>query len=108
MTFQEVLAKLKKRVEEEADPAKLANLDAVFQFELTATNGGTFHARVADGKAEVVEAAHDNPNVTIIISLEDFDKMIDGKLNATSAFMSGKLKVKGDMAMAMKLQSIVG
>ena len=68
MTFQEVLAKLKKRVEEEADPAKLANLDAVFQFELTGDNGGTFHARVADGKAEVVEAAHDNPNVTIIIS----------------------------------------
>ncbi len=108
MTFQEVMAKLRKRVEEEADPAKLANLDAVFQFEITGDNGGTFHAKVADGKAEVVEAAHDNPNVTIIISLEDFDKLIDRKLNATTAFMSGKLKVKGDMAMAMKLQSLVG
>lgn len=108
MTFEEVMAKLKKRVEEEADPAKLVNLDAVFQFELTGDNGGTFHAKVADGKAEVVEAAHENPNVTIIISLEDFAKMIDGQLNATSAFMAGKLKIKGDMSLAMKLQSIVG
>jgi putative sterol carrier protein len=34
--------------------------------------------------------------------------MIDGQLNATSAFMAGKLKIKGDMSLAMKLQSIVG
>jgi putative sterol carrier protein len=34
--------------------------------------------------------------------------MLDGKLNATSAFMAGKLKVKGDMSLAMKLQSLLG
>ena len=108
MTFAEVLEKLKKRVEEETDPAKLANLDAVFQFEITGDDGGAFYAGVADGKAEVVEGAHENPNVTIIMALEYFDKMIDRQLNATSAFMAGKLKIKGDMSLAMKLQSIVG
>ncbi len=108
MTYPEVLQKLKKRVEEEADPAKLANLNAVFQFDITGDDGGVFHATVADGKAALVEATHDSPNVTIIMSLEDFTKMIDGQLNATSAFMAGKLKIKGDMSLAMKLQSIVG
>lgn len=108
MSFAEVVGTIRKRVEEEADPAKIGNLNAVFQFELTGDDGGVFHARVADGKAEIVEAAHDNPNVTIIISFEDFKQLVEGKLNATSAFMAGKLKIKGDMALAMKLQTLIG
>ncbi|NLA04878.1 MAG: SCP2 sterol-binding domain-containing protein, partial [Firmicutes bacterium] len=39
---------------------------------------------------------------------DDFGSLLDGKLNATSAFMAGKLKVKGDMGLAMKLQSLLG
>lgn len=108
MSFSEVLSVITKRVTEEADPAKIGNLNAVFQFELTGDNGGTFHAVVADGKAEIVEAPSDNPNVTIIMDIEDFKKMMAGELNATSAFMSGKLKIKGDMSLAMKLQSLIG
>ncbi|HHW74518.1 MAG TPA: SCP2 sterol-binding domain-containing protein [Firmicutes bacterium] len=108
MALAEVLANIKKRVEEEADPAKLAGLDAVFQFEVTGDEAGVFHAKVADQKAEIVEAAHDNPNVTIIMNVEDLGKLVAGELNATSAFMAGKLKIKGDMSLAMKLQSIIG
>jgi putative sterol carrier protein len=37
----------------------------------------------------------------------DFKDMVDGKLNGTMAFMSGKLKIKGDMSLAMKLESII-
>ncbi len=108
MSFSEVLSVITKRVTEEADPAKIGNLNAAFQFELTGDNGGTFHAVVADGKAEIVEAPSDNPNVTIIMDIEDFKKMMSGELNGTSAFMSGKLKIKGDMSLAMKLQSLIG
>lgn len=108
MTFAEVLTNIKKKVEEEADPAKLANLDAVFQFDITGDDGGIFHAKVADGKATIADTAHENPNVTIITSLDDFAKLVAGELNATSAFMAGKLKIKGDMSLAMKLQSLLG
>ncbi|HOB87827.1 MAG TPA: SCP2 sterol-binding domain-containing protein [Bacillota bacterium] len=108
MSFSDLVGKIRQRVSEEADPAKIGNLNAVFQFELTGDDGGTFHAKVADGKAEVVEAAHDNPNVTIIMAAEDFLKLAEGKLNPTSAFMSGKLKIKGDMSLALKLQSLIG
>jgi putative sterol carrier protein len=105
--FQTILANLNKKIEA-ADPAKMKGVSAVYQFDLTGDNGGVFHTAVDDGKATVVEAAHDNPNITISMSADDFDAMLEGKLNATSAFMAGKLKVKGDMSLAMKLQSLLG
>ena len=42
------------------------------------------------------------------MAAEDFLKLAEGKLNPTSAFMSGKLKIKGDMSLALKLQSLIG
>ncbi|NLI69529.1 MAG: SCP2 sterol-binding domain-containing protein [Firmicutes bacterium] len=107
MTYEEILVDIKKQVGE-ADPAKIKGVDAVFQFELTGDNGGTFHAVVAEGKADIVDAVHDSPNVTIILSTDVLADLMDGKLNPTSAFMAGKLKVKGDMALAMKLQALIG
>jgi len=105
--FKEMIANFNKKVEE-ADPAKMKGVNAVYQFELSGDNGGVFHAALDDGKVTVVEAAHDSPSITITMAAEDFDAMLDGKLNATSAFMAGKLKVKGDMSLAMKLQSLMG
>jgi putative sterol carrier protein len=105
--FKTVLGDLNKKIEA-ADPAKMKGVSAVYQFELSGDGGGVFHTTVDDGKATVVEAAHDNPNITITMAAEDFAAMLEGKLNATSAFMAGKLKVKGDMSLAMKLQSLLG
>jgi putative sterol carrier protein len=62
---------------------------------------------VADGKVEIVEAAHENPDVSIIMPLRDFEKMMAGRLSATAAFIAGKLKIRGDMALALKLQSLI-
>ncbi|MBM4235046.1 MAG: SCP2 sterol-binding domain-containing protein [Firmicutes bacterium] len=105
--FKTVLDSLNKKIAA-ADPAKMKGVSAVYQFELSGDDGGVFHAAVDDGKATVVEAAHDSPNITITMTAEDFAAMLEGKLNATSAFMAGKLKVKGDMSLAMKLQSLLG
>ena len=44
---------------------------------------------------------------TISVSLENFEKMVDGKLDGTTAFMTGKLKVAGDMGLAMKIGPIL-
>lgn len=44
---------------------------------------------------------------TLKISLADFAKLIDGKLSPTLAFTFGKLKVKGDMGVALKLSSLL-
>ena len=44
---------------------------------------------------------------TIVISKDDFELMADGKLDPTMAFMQGKIKINGDMSVAMKLQPIL-
>jgi putative sterol carrier protein len=44
---------------------------------------------------------------TLKVTLSDFVDMVEGRLNGMNAFMSGKLKVEGDMSIAMKLQTII-
>ncbi len=65
-----------------------------------------FHFRVANEAIEVQTGAHASPNITISMKESDYLDMINGKLNEQMAFMSGKLKITGDMGLAMRLQGL--
>jgi alkylation response protein AidB-like acyl-CoA dehydrogenase/putative sterol carrier protein len=58
------------------------------------------------GASNIVSDQNENADCTIDVSMDDFKALIDGQLNPMSAFMSGKIKIKGDMDVAMKLQSL--
>ena len=60
-----------------------------------------------DGVAGAVSKEDGAADTTIQIKIEDFISMAEGKLDPTAAFMQGKLKVLGDMGVAMQLQSVV-
>ena len=63
-----------------------------------------------DGKSTpntVSDGAGKNADCTISLTLETFEKMVKGELDGTSAFMQGKLRVAGDMGLAMKLGPIL-
>jgi len=63
-----------------------------------------------DGKSNpntVTDGAGKTADCTITVSLETFEKMVKGELDGTSAFMQGKLRVAGDMGLAMKLGPIL-
>ena len=81
-------------------------LDAVIQYDLTGEGGGQYQCAIKDGACSVNEGQHESPTMTVTIAAPDFVDMIGGKLDGMSAFMSGKLKIGGDMGLAMKLQSL--
>jgi putative sterol carrier protein len=63
-----------------------------------------------DGRAvpnSVSEGDGKNADCTISVSLENFEKMVAGQLDGTTAFMQGKLRVSGDMGLAMKIGPIL-
>ena len=85
------------------DSTKAAGLTASYRFEID--GAGTWHVDVDDGKVSVSENGGD-ADTTISASADTFMKIANGEQNPTSAYMSGKLKVKGDMGQAMKLQKL--
>ncbi|MEJ2747749.1 MAG: SCP2 sterol-binding domain-containing protein [Anaerolineae bacterium] len=64
--------------------------------------------RIADGKCDVTQGAADSPKSTVRMDAGDYHDMITGKLNPMMAFMSGKVKVEGDLNTVMKFQQIFG
>ena len=85
---------------------KIGDTNAIIQMQLDGENGGTWHFVIADGKAEVKTGAHDSPSFGITMSVDTWRGMRTKKINPQMAFMTGKLKIKGNMAQAMKLASL--
>jgi putative sterol carrier protein len=99
MSAKEFFDTLESRV----DPAKTAGMNNSYLFDIE--GAGKWKVDVQDGNVSVTDNAED-ADVTITTSEETFDKITSGEQNATSAYMTGKLKVKGDMGAAMKLQKL--
>ena len=85
---------------------KAQGLDAVLQFDLSGDDGGQFYLVINDGEITKSDGSHESPNMTLKASAEDYYKVATGQMNAMQAFMSGKIKIQGDMSMAMKMQSL--
>jgi putative sterol carrier protein len=99
MTVQEFFDQLPSRV----DAAKTAGMNNSYVFDVDGV--GQWTVRVADGAVSVEEGASD-ADCTISASEETQEKIVAGEQNPTTAYMTGKLKIKGDMGAAMKLQKL--
>jgi putative sterol carrier protein len=96
---REFFETLESRVEE----SKTAGMTATYLFEVD--GAGTWLVDVNDGKLTVTEGGNE-ADTTISMSEDNFEQLVSGDLNPTNAYMTGKLKVKGDMSAAMKLQKL--
>jgi putative sterol carrier protein len=85
------------------DPGRTAGMTSSYVFEIE--DAGTWTVRVEDGEVSVSEGAAD-ADVTIRGSQETFEKIVRGTQNPMTAYMTGKIKVNGDMGAALKLQKL--
>jgi len=92
-----------ENLESQADAAKTAGMTNSYVFDID--GAGQWKVDVDDGKVTVTEGGGD-ADAVISASEETFQKIVAGEQNPTSAYMTGKLKIKGDMGAAMKLQKL--
>lgn len=85
-----------------------AGLDATIQLDLSGDAGGVWHCTIKDGACTVHDGAHDAPTMTISMAAADYVELASGRLDGMTAFMGGRLRIVGDMGLAMKMQSLFG
>jgi len=86
---------------------KAQGVDAIIQVSLSDPEAH-YWLQIQNGELTMSEGKSENANMTLIATTENFANIVNGQSNAMQAFMSGKLKVKGDMTLALKLQPIFG
>ena len=102
------LEEIFKSMPERFQADKSEGVDMIVLFDVSGDGGGQWSVGVKDGKIDVQKAAVESPTASIKISSEDLKAMTSGQLNPMMAFMSGKIKVDGDLNSVMKFQSLVG
>jgi len=84
-------------------PEKAAGVDTVIQFKFTGSQASEWYVIVKDQKCESIPGTHPSPKMTMTVDSDDYVKMSIGEMDATMAFLKGKVKVAGDMGVALKM-----
>ena len=103
-----VLDEIFKRMSEHAEPSQIKGIDAVVHFEISgAPDGGSdiYEAVIRDGKVEVSDDPTEQPKVKITTAPVPFLKLVTGQQSGPVLFMTGKLKLEGDVMFASRLSS---
>lgn len=106
MSVSENLHKIFARMPEALVPENAAGLMATVQLDLTGEAGGHWMIRFVDGTVQVDEGRADAPHLTFVMTAADYVALSLGQVSPTALFMSGKVQVRGDMALAMKFPNL--
>jgi putative sterol carrier protein len=88
-------------------PEKAQGVDAVIHFKFTGAEPGEWNAVIKDGKCEVAQGIPSKaPTMTLTADSADYVKIFTGELDGMAAFMQGKIKLGGDLNLAMKLMQM--
>jgi putative sterol carrier protein len=88
-------------------PEKAQGVNATIHFKFTGTEAGEWNAVIADGKCAVAKGEPANKaTMSLTADSGDYVKLFTGELDGMQAFMQGKLKLGGDLNLAMKLMQM--
>lgn len=87
------------------NPSKAGGQQATVQYQITAPDGThSYSMHIADGRCQIERGPAESPRVTIRAAMPDFLRLITGKANGVQLFMTGKLKIEGDLFFAQTFQ----
>ena len=102
MLSDNAIEELKKKF----NPAAAKNFSATYLFAIQGEGGGHWLTTIADGKCEIVpheDGQNIKPDCKISVSAKDLSQIMNGKLSAMTAALSGILSVEGELGLAMQL-----
>jgi putative sterol carrier protein len=88
-------------------PEKAQGVNALIHFKFTGEESGEWNASIGNGKCEVAKGAPaDKATMTLTADSSDYVRLFTGELDGMQAFMQGRLKLGGDLNLAMKMMQM--
>jgi len=86
-------------------PEKAQGVDAILQFHLSGEQAGDWAVTIRDGACSVMQGSVESPTLAISADGNDYLDVLTGKLNPMQAFGAGKIKLKGNLNLALKMMT---
>nr|HET6903722.1 SCP2 sterol-binding domain-containing protein [Ktedonobacteraceae bacterium] len=88
------------------NPAAATGMNKTLQWNITGEEAGVWAAQIVNNECNIITGGVEKPDITFTVSDKDWLAITEGKLDAMNAFMTGKLKIAGDMMLAMKVPNL--
>lgn len=95
-----------KQLPSKLDAGAAEDVDVVYQFDLSGAQGGQYIVTIREGACQVKEGRHEDPHVILSMAGEDCVKVLNGELSGPAAAMSGRIRISGDIELAMQLRML--
>lgn len=93
-------------MQESFNPSLAGDLNKTIQWNITGEEGGIYSVKIHNRTCEIVNTATEKPDLTVTISDKDWLALADEKLDAMKALITGKIKMSGDIKLALRYQSL--